>query len=297
MPIDTEMKKAFRQMWVGGALGVYFTAVARNLLTDVFGQPGGLDEPHIIRYGYVLWFLVYFFVTNLRITRPPDRWDVTFDVFQAVIGFLVAFALGFLDRQEGFSFAHQANAVIASDLGIIGIAGVAIVLFPSRDLKLRRDVKLLLRVLAIVVAIVSASAAFYYPYDLTANARLSLPALWILLVLFVWNRMKAMQVQPVVVRLSRGTFSPDKATAVKDKLNEAGPVLEAALRQLRGLVHYYVAVDDEASTIVNVSVWTGVTEAQQMDMLATMLAQGAFEKLGVTFDPIRNYPTVWTVTP
>ncbi len=41
MPIDTEVKKAFRQMWVGGALGVYFTAVARNLLTDVFGQPGG----------------------------------------------------------------------------------------------------------------------------------------------------------------------------------------------------------------------------------------------------------------
>jgi hypothetical protein len=187
MPIDIEVKKAFRQMWVGGALGVYFSAVARNLLTDVFGQAGGLDQPHridvIIRYGYVLWFLAYFFVTNLRITRAPEDWDVTFDVIQAGIGFLVAFTLGFLDRQEGFSFAHQAYAVIASDAGIIVIAGLAIVLFQSRGLHLLRGI-------AIVVAIVSASAAHFYPHDLTANALRLLPTLWVLLALFVWIRMK-----------------------------------------------------------------------------------------------------------
>jgi hypothetical protein len=74
--------------------------------------------------------------------------------------------------------------------------------------------------------------------------------------------------------------------------------LEPALRQLRGLLHYYVAVDEQASTMVNVSVWTGLAEAKQMDTLAAMLAQRAvFEQLGVRFDPIRNYPTLWTITP
>jgi hypothetical protein len=35
-----------------------------------------------------------------------------------------------------------------------------------------------------------------------------------------------------------------------------------------------------------------------MDTLAPMLAQrGVFTKLGVRFDPIRNYPTLWTITP
>ena len=41
--------------------------------------------------------------------------------------------------------------------------------------------------------------------------------------------------------------------------------LEPALRQLRGLLHYYVAVDEQESTMINVSVWTGLAEAKQMD--------------------------------
>lgn len=50
--------------------------------------------------------------------------------------------------------------------------------------------------------------------------------------------------------------------------------------------------------MVNVSVWTGLAEAKQMDSLAPMSAQRAvFEELGVRFDPIRNYPTLWTITP
>ncbi len=50
--------------------------------------------------------------------------------------------------------------------------------------------------------------------------------------------------------------------------------------------------------MVNVSVWTGLAEAKQMDTLAPMLAQRAtLEALGVRFDPIRNYPTRWTITP
>jgi len=102
----------------------------------------------------------------------------------------------------------------------------------------------------------------------------------------------------LVVRLSRGAFAPEQAAAVRTKLEEGRASLEPALRRLRGLLHYYVAVDEQASTMVNVSVWTGLTEAKQMDTLAPMLAQRAvFEQLGVRFDPIRNYPALWTITP
>jgi hypothetical protein len=104
--------------------------------------------------------------------------------------------------------------------------------------------------------------------------------------------------QLAVVRLSRGAFPPEKADEVRAKLEEGRASLEPALRQLRGLLHYYVAVDEQASTMINVSVWTGLAEAKQMDTLAPMLAQrGAFTKLGVRFDPIRNYPTLWAITP
>lgn len=102
----------------------------------------------------------------------------------------------------------------------------------------------------------------------------------------------------MVVRLSRGAFPPEKVAAVRAKLEESRATLEPALRQLRGLLHYYVGVDEQGGTMVNVSVWTGLAEARQMDTLAPMLAQRAvFEKLGVRFDPIRSYSTLWTITP
>jgi hypothetical protein len=104
--------------------------------------------------------------------------------------------------------------------------------------------------------------------------------------------------QPAIVRLSRGALAPEKVAEVRAKLEEGRASLEPALRRLRGLLHYYVAVDESGSTMVNVSVWTGLTEAKQMDTLAPMLAQRAvFETLGVRFDPIRNYATLWTITP
>ncbi len=51
----------------------------------------------------------------------------------------------------------------------------------------------------------------------------------------------------MVVRLSRGTFAPDTVGEVRAKLEEAQASLEPALRRLRGLPHYYVAVDEEGA--------------------------------------------------
>src|SRR5260370_8721867 len=77
MPFETEVKIAFRKMWMVGALGVYFTALVRSLLTDVFGVPVWLGQQHrrdlIVRYLYVLWFLTYFFISHVRFHKPPKK--------------------------------------------------------------------------------------------------------------------------------------------------------------------------------------------------------------------------------
>jgi hypothetical protein len=100
-----------------------------------------------------------------------------------------------------------------------------------------------------------------------------------------------------VVRVSQGFFEPDMLASVSAKLDEGRATLEPALRSLRGLLHYYVAVDQISNSLVNVSVWESLTAAQQMDTLREMLAQrDIFLGLGVKFEPIRNYPGLWSIT-
>jgi hypothetical protein len=98
--------------------------------------------------------------------------------------------------------------------------------------------------------------------------------------------------------MSQGFFDPDLAKAVAAKLHEGRASLEPALRSLRGLLHYYVAVDVVSNSMVNVSVWESLGDASQMDTLQEMLAQrDVFVALGVTFQPIRNYTGLWSITP
>jgi hypothetical protein len=102
----------------------------------------------------------------------------------------------------------------------------------------------------------------------------------------------------VVVRVSQGFFDPPLLAQVAAKLDEGRSTLEPALRALPGLVHYYVALDRESSSMVNVSVWESLGAALQMDTLSAMRAQrDGFAALGVRFQPIRNYGTMWSVAP
>jgi hypothetical protein len=102
----------------------------------------------------------------------------------------------------------------------------------------------------------------------------------------------------VVVRLSRGTYAVSQHPKVARLLEEGSASLVPALRRLSGLVHYYVGADAVTGTLVNVSVWETLAQAQQMATLQEMLDQRAlFLKLGVVFDPLVNYPTLWNVTP
>ena len=101
-----------------------------------------------------------------------------------------------------------------------------------------------------------------------------------------------------VVRISQGFFDTKLAERVAVKLDEGRITLEPALKALRGLLHYYVAVDSGSNSMVNVSVWESLEAAKQMDSLGEMLAQrDIFVALGVKFQPIRNYTGLWSITP
>jgi quinol monooxygenase YgiN len=98
-----------------------------------------------------------------------------------------------------------------------------------------------------------------------------------------------------IVRISRGAFSPEQYQTIKTRLDAAQKSLVPAIRQLAGCLHYFAAIDRESSSMVNVSVWRSLADAQQMQTLGPMLALAEeFTREGVRFErPILNYETLW----
>jgi quinol monooxygenase YgiN len=100
-----------------------------------------------------------------------------------------------------------------------------------------------------------------------------------------------------IVRVSRGTFAPEKYETIKARLDGAQTTLVPAIRQLAGCLHYFAAIDRESGSMINVSVWRSLADAQQMQTLGPMLALAEeFAGDGVTFErPIVNYENVWAI--
>ena len=99
-----------------------------------------------------------------------------------------------------------------------------------------------------------------------------------------------------ILRISRGRFAPERYSAVRDIIERSAESLVPALKGLRGLLYYHAAVDEPSNTVVNVSLWTDMEAATQMDSLAVMLAQRpVLEQAGVQFDRIANYEPLWTI--
>ena len=100
-----------------------------------------------------------------------------------------------------------------------------------------------------------------------------------------------------IVRISRGSFPPEKYDAVRIRLDEAQKMLIPAIRELAGCLHYFAAIDRGSSSMVNVSIWDSLVHAQQMQTLAAMQALAEdFTRDGVRFErPIINYETLWAI--
>jgi len=100
-----------------------------------------------------------------------------------------------------------------------------------------------------------------------------------------------------IVRISRGSFPADEYAAIKARLDAAQQSLIPAIRRLSGCLHYFAAIDRESNSMVNVSVWRSLADAQQMQTLAPMLALAEeFTREGVRFErPVINYETLWEI--
>ena len=99
-----------------------------------------------------------------------------------------------------------------------------------------------------------------------------------------------------IVRISKGSFTSVQYDEVRQLIEASAEPLVPALKQLRGLLYYHVAVDPVTNTVVNMSIWTDLDAAKQMDTLAPMLAQRPLlEQAGVQFDRIANYEPLWTI--
>jgi hypothetical protein len=102
----------------------------------------------------------------------------------------------------------------------------------------------------------------------------------------------------MIVRISRGRFDPANVDVVAATLTSAQTQHIPAIERLPGLRHYAAGIDRMSTTIVNVSIWEHLEHAQQMSTLAPLLAlREQFETLGVQFDPIVNYETLWQIEP
>jgi hypothetical protein len=99
-----------------------------------------------------------------------------------------------------------------------------------------------------------------------------------------------------IVRISKGHFTSEQYDEVRRLIEESAEPLVPALKQLRGLIYYHAAVDSVTNTVVNVSIWSDLETAKQMDTLAPMLAQRPIlEQAGVQFDRIANYESLWAI--
>lgn len=99
-----------------------------------------------------------------------------------------------------------------------------------------------------------------------------------------------------VIRISKGHFAPEQYEAVRKLIDASAGPLVPALEGLHGLLHYVASVDPVTSTVVNVSIWSDLAAAKQMDTLQPMLAQRPIlEAAGVRFDKIANYEPMWVI--
>jgi len=114
----------------------------------------------------------------------------------------------------------------------------------------------------------------------------------------IWAFCKGKEQLMTVVRISKGRFDMPERQSAERLIIDSEAALREPLQRLNGLVHYYVGIDREHGFLSNVSVWETLNDAHQMDALAAMLAQRPIlEGAGVSFEPITNHETLWSIGP
>ena len=98
-----------------------------------------------------------------------------------------------------------------------------------------------------------------------------------------------------VVRVSILRCPPERFAELRLMMAEAESVLRPGIEIMPGLLAFYTGADEATFSLSNVSLWTGLEAAQQLDTYQPMLDLGKpFIAKGAMFErPIMNYVTLW----
>ena len=152
----THARREFQKLWVAGAQGVFFTILLRSLavhLQQVSLTPNWLYTLDLFtRYGYLLWLLIYFFMSNLRIGQSDDKKDLPFDVIQSLLSWTTLVVLDFVVTGYGIPPGQRWwVAVTVANATILIIAILALQWFPDNKLKSIRKTGIALAIASIIV--------------------------------------------------------------------------------------------------------------------------------------------------
>lgn len=86
---------------------------------------------------------------------------------------------------------------------------------------------------------------------------------------------------------------------MQQMMNETEKALRPGIESMPGLIAFYVGAAEATSSLSNVSLWTDLDAAKQLDRFQPMLDSGKpFVAMGGTFErPIMNYTTLWQLQP
>ena len=98
-----------------------------------------------------------------------------------------------------------------------------------------------------------------------------------------------------VVRVSILRCPPERFAELRLMAAEADSVLRPGIEAMAGLLAFYFGADEATSSLTNVSLWTSLEAAKQLDTFQPMLDLAKpFSAKGATFErPIMNYATLW----
>jgi hypothetical protein len=154
---QAQAKKEVQRLWVAGTVGAFFAAAFSSIpvhINLISSKPDWLYTLDLsIRYGYLLWLLVYFFMSNIRIDQSDNPKDLKYDLIQSVLSLTVLVALDFGVPGQGLRVgASYAEGITVANAAIIIIAGLALKWFPVDNLGGLRIAGLVLAGMSIIVA-------------------------------------------------------------------------------------------------------------------------------------------------
>jgi hypothetical protein len=143
----------FQRFWVAGTVGGFLATLMRSIpldLRQLAYPPDWLYTADLLmRYGYLAWFIGYFFSSNLRTKAEAiKKGEIAFEILQTLCSFAAAFLLGFVVPGMGFGYDASSLAFLSANAAIVVLCGFSLCLGGEWPIVWLRGAGLVLAVLA-----------------------------------------------------------------------------------------------------------------------------------------------------